>query len=58
MSIGSVIRTEGPPISHQAWARARGPPMMVPRQYRPRPHMEWNRSCTGRWKLLTGSNHT
>jgi len=31
MSIGSVIRTEGP--YHEAWLRARGPPMMLPREY-------------------------
>ncbi|OAX85070.1 hypothetical protein ACJ72_00542 [Emergomyces africanus] len=37
MSIGSVIRTEGHPNSYQAWARARGTPMMIPRQYHPRP---------------------
>ncbi|PGH09874.1 hypothetical protein AJ79_05601 [Helicocarpus griseus UAMH5409] len=37
MSIGSVIRTEGPVGSYEAWARARGPPMMIPRQYHPRP---------------------
>lgn len=30
MSIGSVIRTEGP--RNDAWLRARGPPMMLPRQ--------------------------
>lgn len=30
MSIGSVIRTEGP--HNDAWLRARGPPMMLPRQ--------------------------
>lgn len=30
MSIGSVIRTEGP--LNDAWLRARGPPMMLPRQ--------------------------
>ncbi|OJD12124.1 hypothetical protein AJ78_07228 [Emergomyces pasteurianus Ep9510] len=37
MSIGSVIRTEGHPNSYQAWARARGAPIMIPRQYQPRP---------------------
>jgi hypothetical protein len=31
MSIGSVIRTEGP--YNDAWLRARGPPMMLPRQH-------------------------
>ncbi|BDD59980.1 subunit of TIM23 translocase complex [Monascus purpureus] len=31
MSIGSVIRSESP--YHDAWIRARGPPMMLPRQY-------------------------
>ncbi|RMJ27408.1 hypothetical protein PHISP_01724 [Aspergillus sp. HF37] len=31
MSIGSVIRTEGP--HNDAWLRARGPPMMLPRQH-------------------------
>ncbi|KAJ9206240.1 hypothetical protein DTO166G4_7455 [Paecilomyces variotii] len=31
MSIGSVIRNEGP--HNDAWLRARGPPMMLPRQY-------------------------
>ncbi|CAI7585114.1 hypothetical protein N7509_008713 [Penicillium cosmopolitanum] len=30
MSIGSVIRTDGP--RNDAWLRARGPPMMLPRQ--------------------------
>lgn len=30
MSIGSVIRSEGP--VNDAWLRARGPPMMFPRQ--------------------------
>ncbi|KAJ5239625.1 Protein mgr2 [Penicillium chermesinum] len=30
MSIGSVIRTEGP--HNDAWLRARGPPIMLPRQ--------------------------
>lgn len=30
MSIGSVIRTEGP--HNDAWLRARGPPMMLPRR--------------------------
>jgi hypothetical protein len=30
MSIGSVIRSEGP--VNDAWLRARGPPMMLPRQ--------------------------
>ncbi|KAJ5156065.1 hypothetical protein N7492_008868 [Penicillium capsulatum] len=34
MSIGSVIRTEGP--RNDAWLRARGPPMMLPRQNAPR----------------------
>ncbi|KAK2808973.1 subunit of TIM23 translocase complex [Emmonsiellopsis sp. PD_5] len=33
MSIGSIIRTEGHPNSYQAWARARGPPIMFPRTY-------------------------
>lgn len=31
MSIGSVIRSEGP--YNDAWKRARGPPIMLPRQY-------------------------
>ncbi|KAN0069881.1 Reactive mitochondrial oxygen species modulator 1 domain containing protein [Elaphomyces granulatus] len=31
MSIGSVIRTEGP--YHDAWLRAHGRPIMLPRQY-------------------------
>ncbi|KKK22618.1 hypothetical protein P175DRAFT_0498264 [Aspergillus ochraceoroseus IBT 24754] len=31
MSIGSVIRSEGP--HNDAWLRARGPPMMLPRQH-------------------------
>ncbi|OOO06977.1 Reactive oxygen species modulator 1 [Aspergillus oryzae] len=35
MSIGSVIRTEGP--HNDAWLRARGPPMMLPRQSPLRP---------------------
>lgn len=35
MSIGSVIRTEGP--RNDAWLRARGPPMMLPRQNAFRP---------------------
>lgn len=30
MSIGSVIRTDGP--HNDAWLRARGPPLMLPRQ--------------------------
>ena len=30
MSIGSVIRTEGP--YNNAWLRAQGPPIMLPRQ--------------------------
>lgn len=35
MSIGSVIRTDGP--HNDAWLRARGPPMMLPRQSAFRP---------------------
>ncbi|KAJ5944020.1 Reactive oxygen species modulator 1 [Penicillium verrucosum] len=35
MSIGSVIRSEGP--QNDAWLRARGPPMMLPRQSPLRP---------------------
>ena len=35
MSIGSVIRTDGP--HNDAWLRARGPPMMLPRQNPLRP---------------------
>ncbi|KAL1986378.1 hypothetical protein VTN96DRAFT_6457 [Rasamsonia emersonii] len=31
MSIGSVIRTEGP--YHEAWRRVHGTPMMLPREY-------------------------
>ncbi|THC95778.1 hypothetical protein EYZ11_004731 [Aspergillus tanneri] len=38
MSIGSVIRTEGP--HNDAWLRARGPPMMLPRQSPLRPVRE------------------
>lgn len=38
MSIGSVIRTEGP--HNDAWLRARGPPMMLPRQDPFRPTRE------------------
>ncbi|OQD77785.1 hypothetical protein PENDEC_c002G04233 [Penicillium decumbens] len=35
MSIGSVIRSEGP--HNNAWLRARGPPLMLPRQNPLRP---------------------
>lgn len=38
MSIGSVIRTDGP--HNDAWLRARGPPMMLPRQSPFRPMRE------------------
>lgn len=37
MSIGSVIRTEGP--YHEAWRRVHGSPMMLPREY---PARRWN----------------
>ncbi|KZF19245.1 hypothetical protein L228DRAFT_251358 [Xylona heveae TC161] len=33
MSIGSAIRSESSPIAHEAFAKARRHPMIMPRQY-------------------------
>ncbi|KAK2867995.1 subunit of TIM23 translocase complex [Arthroderma sp. PD_2] len=40
MSIGSVIRTEGPSGSYQTWSAAHRRPMLIPSQYRPHARRE------------------